>query len=285
MDGILLVNKPKDMTSRDIVNIISKELDCHKVGHTGTLDPLATGVLAIAINKGLKIVDYLTNDTKEYIATAKLGIMTDTLDINGQEITKITDFEVKKDQLKQALKSFLGKSEQEVPLYSALKVNGRRLYDYARRNIAVTLPKREIEVFKIELLSLDKDTFTFKVLVSKGTYIRSLIRDIGKVINIPCVMQKLQRTRQGDFKIENSYTLAQIATGNYQLISLQEALHKEKQIVVDSFIASKIANGRILENRYEDDKIVFLNQQGDVLAIYQVYDKDPSKIKPLKVLS
>lgn len=283
MDGILLVNKPKDMTSRDVVNILSKKFNLRSIGHTGTLDPIATGVLGIAMNKGLKIVDLLINDTKEYIATAKMGISTDTLDVTGNIINEEDNYQVTKEQLIEVLNSFVGKSIQEVPLYSALKVNGKRLYEYARGNKEVEIPKREIEIYEIELLELNKDEFKFRVVVSKGTYIRSLIRDIGNKLGIPCVMSDLIRMKQGNFRLEDSYTLEEIKNDNYQLISIKDALAGYKFIKVNSFIENKVLNGRILENRYEDEKIVFINESDEVLAIYKVYEKDNTKVKPIKV--
>lgn len=283
MDGIILVNKEKNMTSRDVVNILSKNFNTGRVGHTGTLDPIATGVMGIAINNGLKIVDLLINDTKEYIATVKIGTDTDTLDVTGNVLKEVKSFSINETEIKEALTSFKGKSIQEVPIYSALKVNGKRLYEYARENISVELPKREIEVFDIELLTFSNDEFVFKVKVSKGTYIRSLIRDIGKKLNVPCVMKELIRTSQGNFKIEDSYTLDEIKNDNYKLISIKEALSGYKLVKVDDYIAGKIANGRILENRYNEDIIVFINSNEEVLAIYKVYNKDITKIKPVKV--
>ena len=283
MDGILLVNKPKDMTSRDVVNILSKKFNLRSIGHTGTLDPIATGVLGIAMNKGLKIVDLLINDTKEYIATAKMGVSTDTLDVTGNIINEEDNYQVTKEQLIEVLNSFVGKSIQEVPIYSALKVNGKRLYEYARGNKKVEIPKREIEIYEIELLELNKDEFKFRVVVSKGTYIRSLIRDIGNKLGIPCVMSDLIRMKQGNFRLEDSYTLEEIKNDNYQLISIKDALAGCKFIKVNSFIENKVLNGRILENRYEDEKIVFINESDEVLAIYKVYEKDNTKVKPIKV--
>ena len=283
MDGILLVNKPKDMTSRDVVNILSKKFNLRSIGHTGTLDPIATGVLGIAMNKGLKIVDLLINDTKEYIATAKMGISTDTLDVTGNIINEEDNYQVTKEQLIEVLNSFVGKSIQEVPIYSALKVNGKRLYEYARGNKEVEIPKREIEIYEIELLELNKDEFKFRVIVTKGTYIRSLIRDIGNKLGIPCVMSDLIRTKQGNFRLEDSYTLEEVKNDNYQLISIKNALAGYKFIKVNSFIENKVLNGRILENRYEDEKIVFINESDEVLAIYKVYEKDNTKVKPIKV--
>ena len=284
MNGIILVNKDKDMTSRDVVNILSKKFNTRRIGHTGTLDPIATGVMGIAIGDGLKIVDFLINDSKEYIATVKLGISTDTLDIIGEVKEKVNEYKIEQQHLVEGLNSFLGKSIQEVPLYSAVKVNGKRLYEYARCNINVELPKREIEVFNIELIDLNEDEFSFKVMVSKGTYIRSLIRDIGIKLNIPCCMKDLQRTIQGNFKIEDSNTLDEIKNDKYKIISIKEALQGYNFVEVDSYIEKKVLNGRILDNRYNTEKVVFVNSNEEVLAIYEVYDKDNRKIKPIKVI-
>ena len=283
MDGIILVNKPKDMTSRDVVNIVCKTLNTRSVGHTGTLDPIATGLLAIAINKGVKIVDFLINDTKEYIATVQFGILTDTLDVTGKVLDEVKDYVIDEEKLKQVLDSFVGKMIQEVPKYSAVKVAGKRLYEYARKGEEVEIPKREIEIFNIELLTFDNEEFSFKVTVSKGTYIRSLIRDIGIKLGIPCSMKELIRTKQGNFKIEDSYTIDEIKDNNYKVIPIKDCLSNYITIEVDDFIANKVLNGRILENRYKDDIIVFTNKD-EVLAIYKVYDKDTTKVKPIKVL-
>lgn len=284
MNGIILVNKDKDMTSRDVVNILSKKFNTRRLGHTGTLDPIATGVMGIAINDGLKIVDFLINDSKEYIATVKLGISTDTLDVTGNILEEENNYSLSKEQLIEVLNSFLGKYLQEVPIYSAVKVNGKRLYEYARENINVELPKREIEVFNIELIDLNADEFSFRVKVSKGTYIRSLIRDIGIKLKVPCCMKSLQRTIQGNFKIEDSYTLDEIKNDKYTVISIKNALEGYNFVEVDSYIENKILNGRILENRYDTDVIVFINSSEEVLAIYGVYDKDNTKVKPIKVI-
>ena len=171
---IINVCKEKNMTSRDVVNIISKHLHTKKVGHTGTLDPLATGVLLVCTDRDTKLVDILTSKTKEYVATMLLGIQTDTGDITGN-IIKRASFRVNKEQIIQTLNSFLGQSTQTVPIYSAVKINGKKLYEYARNGKEVTLPTREITISNIELIDFHDNLIKFKVTVSKGTYIRSLI--------------------------------------------------------------------------------------------------------------
>ena len=284
MDGLIIVNKENGYTSRDVVNVLSKKFNTNKIGHCGTLDPIAEGVLVIAIGKALKVIDLITEDSKEYIAEVKLGIETDTLDITGNVLNEVKNIYTDENEIRNVLNSFVGKSMQEVPAYSAVKVNGKRLYEYARQNINIELPKREIEIFDIELLNFDRDKFIFRVSVSKGTYIRSLIRDIGKKLNIPATMTGLKRVKQGLFSIDNSYTLDDIKKDNYKVIPIVNALIDYEIVEVNDFTANKVKNGRILENRYKSEKIVFIDSNKNVLAFYKPYEKDITKIKPIKVL-
>ena len=286
MDNIIVINKDKDYTSRDVVNVIGKIFNTKKVGHTGTLDPLATGVLIVCMNKALKVVDLITASDKEYIAKVVLGIDTDTLDITGNIINECkTDVNV--DMVKSVLNSFVGKSIQEVPKYSAVKVNGKKLYEYARNGIDVELPKREIQIFDIELIS-DIDIvdghqeFSFKVKVSKGTYIRSLIRDIGVKLGCFACMKELIRTKQGKFSIDKSYTLNDIKNGNYKLLNIKDVIDIEKVVVSDNMLF-KIKNGMILDKFFISDKALILDNKGNEIGIYKTYDKDSEKVKPDKI--
>ena len=282
MNGILVVNKEKDYTSRDVVNIVSKKLNIKKVGHTGTLDPIATGVLVLTIGEATKISELLVSTYKEYIASIKLGIKTDTLDITGN-ILEEKKVDLNLDKIKEVINSFNKTYMQEVPIYSAVKINGKKLYEYARNNIDIKLPKREVEIKKIELIKYENDIITFKCLVSKGTYIRSLIKDICSDLNVIGTMNSLVRTKQGMFDINNSYTLEDIKNDSYKLISIKESLNDYLTIEVDSYLYNRIKNGSILENRYSEDIIVF-TYHNDVIAIYKIYDKDNSKIKPWKMI-
>ena len=176
MNGIAIINKKQGLTSRDVVNQISKKLNIKKVGHTGTLDPLATGVLVVCIGKATKLVDVLTDFDKEYEAGVCLGIETDTLDITGN-VLKVENVIKTEEEIINTLNSFVGEYDQEVPIYSAVKINGKKLYEYARENIPVELPKRKVKIHNISLTSdviykNNKVYFSFKVKVSKGTYIR-----------------------------------------------------------------------------------------------------------------
>ena len=286
MDNIIVINKDKDYTSRDVVNVIGKIFNTKKVGHTGTLDPLATGVLIVCMNKALKVVDLITASDKEYIAKVVLGIDTDTLDITGNIINECRT-NVNVDMVKSVLNSFIGKSIQEVPKYSAVKVNGKKLYEYARNGIDVELPKREIQIFDIELIS-DIDIvdghqeFSFKVKVSKGTSIRSLIRDIGIKLGCFACMKELTRTKQGKFSIDKSYTLNDIKNGNYKLLNIKDVIDIEKVVVSDDMLF-KIKNGMILDKFFISDKALILDNNGNEIGIYKTYDKDSKKVKPDKI--
>lgn len=287
MDGILVVNKPAGYTSRDVVNKVSKILNTKKIGHTGTLDPIATGVLVLCIGKATKLVEILTSTEKEYIAEVTLGINTDTLDNTGN-ILEEKNVHIEKEQIIKTLNSMLGFYEQEVPIYSAVKINGKKLYEYARENKDINLPKRTVEIKKIELLGdikyeNNKTIFSFECLVSKGTYIRSLIRDIALKLNTIGIMSNLNRIKQGSFTINQSYDIESIENNHYKIISIADCLQNYKNIIADDFLINKIKNGAILQNRYNEDIIVFKNNKNNVLAIYKTYDKDVTKIKPWKI--
>ncbi len=264
---IINVCKEKNMTSRDVVNIISKHLHTKKVGHTGTLDPLATGVLLVCTDRDTKLVDILISKTKEYIATMRLGIQTDTGDITGNIIKKAS-FRVNKEQIIQTLNSFLGQSTQTVPIYSAVKINGKKLYEYARNGKEVTLPTREITISNIELIDFHDNLIKFKVTVSKGTYIRSLIEDIGKKLETVATMEDLVRTKQGSYKIEDSYTLDDIKNDNYKPIPLKTVLQDYPSYELNANEYFKVKNGSKMSLNL-DDKIVTLLYNNKPIALYK----------------
>lgn len=264
---IINVCKEKNMTSRDVVNIISKHLHTKKVGHTGTLDPLATGVLLVCTDRDTKLVDILTSKTKEYVATMQLGIQTDTGDITGN-IIKRASFRVNKEQIIQILNSFLGQSTQTVPIYSAVKINGKKLYEYARNGKEVTLPTRKITISNIELIDFHDNLIKFKVTVSKGTYIRSLIEDIGKTLKTVATMEDLVRTKQGSYKIEDSYTLDDIKNDNYKPIPLRTVLQDYPSYELNANEYFKVKNGSKMSLNL-DDKIVTLLYNNKPIALYK----------------
>jgi len=270
MDSVIVVNKEINRTSRDIVNDLNKILGTQKIGHTGTLDPIATGVLVICVGKYTKLVNLLTSLDKEYIATIKLGIKTDTLDITGNVVEE-KPYNVDKEQVINTLNSFIGESIQEVPIYSAVKIKGKKLYEYARNNESVELPKRNIIVNKIELLSFDNDLITFKVNVSKGTYIRSLIQDICTKLNTVGTMASLVRTKQGKFDIENSYTLEDIKNNNYKFLNVKE-LFDYKVIELTDEEYFRVKNGNFINIDLSNQLVILTYQEQDI-AIYEINDK------------
>lgn len=281
MDGVILINKPKGITSRDVVNEVCKILKTKKVGHTGTLDPIASGVLVVCVGKATKLVDIITSANKEYVATVKLGLLTDTLDLDG-EVLKKEKVTIRKEELINVLNSFLGKYEQEVPIYSAVKVNGKKLYEYAREGKKVNLPKRMVEIKKIELINLTNEEYKFKVLVSKGTYIRSLIYDINRKLNVIGVMSDLVRTKQGIFNIDDAYTLEDIKTDNYKMYTITDVLKNDNCVVINDKLFNSIKNGCIIDNIYGKEVVTFI-YDNKVVSIYKTYDKDKTKLKPFKM--
>ena len=286
MNGIIVINKPKDYTSRDIVNIVSKKLNTKKVGHTGTLDPLATGVLVLPIGRALKVSELLTSNTKEYIAEVILGYETDMLDITGTEIKRNIP-SVTKEEILKVLKSYIGKYNQEVPLYSAVKVGGRKLYEYARSGTPVIPPSKEVEVYSLELISDLKHIkgaveFTIRCEVSKGTYIRSLIRDIAYSLNTYGTMKNLIRTRQGIFTLKDAYTLKDIEENNYKLLSIKECLPNIKTTVIEEPLLTKVKNGMVLDKFFKENMSLLLDKEGKEIAIYIA--SGDNKVKPYKMI-
>lgn len=276
MNGILVVNKDLGYTSRDVVNIVSKHLNTKKVGHTGTLDPMATGVLVLCVGNALKLCEMLTNHDKEYVAGITLGIETDTLDMEGNVLsTEIVDID--KNKITEVVNSFKGSYMQEVPKYSAVKVNGKKLYEYARNNIEVKLPSKLVNISNIEIIDdiiYDDGKVHFKIrtTVSKGTYIRSLVRDIGTKLGVPAVMNSLVRNRLGEFKIDEAYSIEDIKNGNFKLIPILDTFPNMERVIVDEEIAFKVRNGVIMDSFFNGDKAFILDNNKNLIAIYENKD-------------
>ena len=285
MDGILIIDKEAGMTSRDVVNIVGKNYKTKKTGHTGTLDPLATGVLVVCVNRATKIAELLTSLDKEYIAEFILGRLTDTLDIEGNLLKSVeTDFT--KDEIIQACEKLIGNYIQTVPIYSAVKVNGKKLYEYARENIDVELPKHNVTISSIELLDIkrvdNQTVIKIKAKVSKGTYIRSLGNDIANILGTNAIMSSLRRIKQGEFEIKDAIKLSDI-NNNTPLIPIKDCLNKYTKIKVNKKIENDILNGKLLNNTYKKSEILFIDKDENPIALYKTYDKDNSKIKPWKM--
>ncbi len=279
MNGILVVNKESGYTSRDVVNVLNHVFQTKKIGHTGTLDPIASGVLVVCIGKYTKLVEKITNHEKEYVANIALGIKTDTLDTAGTILEKEEPQRLTEEEIMNVLNSFLGKSKQEVPSYSAIKINGKKLYEYARENKSIELPKREIEVKEIKLLEYKDNHITFSCVVSKGTYIRSLIRDICEKLQVLGTMSDLIRIKQGNFTIQNSYTLDEIKKENYQLLTLENLFSCPRySLTTEEY--QKVKNGNTL-NLPETSEEILLEYHHEIVALYE---KKGEFYKPCLVL-
>lgn len=262
----ILVNKKRDMTSFDVVSKISKLFGIKKVGHTGTLDPLAEGLMVILLGKATRLSLDITSKYKEYIAGVYLGYETDTYDITGKT-TKVKEVP-KNIDIEKTLSTYNKTYMQEVPIYSAVKVNGKKLYEYARQNLEVSLPKKEVIIKDIKLLTEEKNMFTFKVTVSKGCYIRSLIRDISISLNTLGTMTSLKRTKIDNLKLKDAYTIDEIEKAKFKLLEI-DTLFSYPKIKVNKELLSKIKNGSKLENIYNiEDKVIFIDNKSNVKAIY-----------------
>ena len=242
MDGIIIIDKPKNITSRDVVNHVCKRLNTKKIGHTATLDPIATGVLVLCVGKATKLVELLTCEDKEYVATVKLGILTDTLDTEGKVIEEKKVF-LDKEELTKVLNSFIGEYDQEVPIYSAVKINGKKLYEYAREKRKLELPKRKVAIKSIKLLELNDDSYKFKVVVSKGTYIRSLCEKIAEDLNTVGYMKELQRVQVGEFNIGQAVGIVEVRKN--------PTLIEEKIISIEKYFEEKRKN-KIITKRIKN---------------------------------
>ena len=273
MDKLLVVNKEKNLTSRDIVNNLTKIFNTKKIGHTGTLDPIATGVLVCLFGKYTKLVDLLTSLDKEYIAEIKLGIKTSTADVEGDIIEEkdVDDNIFNKEYLSEKLNCFVGNLVQIPPIYSAIKVKGKKLYEYARNNIEVDIPKRNIEIYSIKLIDFCKKdkTIVFEVECSKGTYIRSLCEDIAEKLGTIGYMKELRRTRVGEFNINEAVTIDDIENNKdnenwikNKVISLEKLLKENGCINLDKELVQKFFNGVKLKYNGPDGiyKIYFNNE-------------------------
>lgn len=271
MNGIIIINKHPKCTSHDIVYKI-KKLFNEKVGHTGTLDPMAEGVLPILIGKGTLLSKYLINHDKKYIVKLQLGIKTDTADSEGKiiEENQVNADLLNEENIIKILKSFIGKQEQIPPIYSAIKVNGKKLYEYARKGQEVELQPRQIEIYDINLIkySVEEKQIEFEVFCGKGTYIRSLCEDIAKKFDTVGYMKNLKRIQVGDFKIDDSITLDDLEKNinneefiNSKIISIEKLFGEKNSIKLDDKKLQLFFNGVKLTQKYDDD-------------IYKIYDKN-----------
>ena len=292
MFGFINIYKPEKMTSFDVIAILRKITHIKQIGHSGTLDPFATGVLPVCIGKSTRLIEYLDDD-KEYIATVKFGADTDTYDLEGQ-VVKTYETKISKSQLEMILSDFKGEIEQYPPKYSAIKVNGKKLYEYARKGQEVEIKPRKVFISKIELLEFDEQNQIAKIIIgcSKGTYIRSIAYDIGQKLNCGGHLIALERTMAGKFTVENAVKLDDIkgeSDVKEHLINPIDVLsgkkyplnEKEKENVMHG-IALNIRE----QKQFTDlcDSIVFLVYGGKIVAVGQINNKEIKIKKVFEVL-
>lgn len=287
MDGVILINKEKGCTSHDVVSKVKYLLN-EKVGHTGTLDPNATGLLPILVGQGTKLSYYLINHDKEYEVTLKLGIKTDTADAKGKTIVEqnVDKAMLDKAEIEKVLSPFVGKQKQVPPMYSAIKVNGKKLYEYARKNINVEIQPREIEIYTIELNEINKEKHEIKFVVecSKGTYIRSLCEDIAEKLGTVGYMKELNRTKVGMFDIKDSIKIGELEENKenteflkQHIISVEDLFIKlygeENKVTLNEKKLGHFLNGVRLTFDLPDGEYRVYNEAGAFIGTGSVRNK------------
>lgn len=300
MEGIIPLYKPKGMTSHDCVFKLRKILKMKRIGHTGTLDPDVTGVLPICIGKATKVAEYITDAGKTYEGEVTLGFSTTTEDASGEVVeTRKVDRVISKSEIIEMLHTFTGTIRQTPPMFSAVKVNGKRLYEYARQGIEIERPTRLVTIYSIELLdeSLNNGettSFRFRVACSKGTYIRTLAVMIGDALGFPAHMSELSRIKSATFSLSDCFTLEEIETRMLEgsitdiLYPIETALSHLPKYVINDKITEKVKNGAVLpipdQFKKEDHLLVLESEDGKALAIYIHHPEKPGMMKPSKVL-
>jgi len=276
-DYLLLVDKPAFMTSQDCLTIIKEKIKCQKIGHTGTLDPLATGLMVVLVNEATKLSDFILKSDKTYLATMQLFLKTDTGDITGRIIEKKIGFDFKEADIMRALEYYDDRQyDQIVPAYAAVKINGKKLYEYARENKPVTLPKRTVHIKSLKLLNFNNDLVKFEVVCTKGTYIRALVTDIAKILHTTATLTYLRRTKQSGFDLDNALNLDQISETAIasKKISIYDGM-KDLMPIIITENPKNIINGKplTLESSITDPYILVVDQQYHPLAIYHYDEK------------
>ncbi len=288
VNGILIVDKDKGFTSHDVVNVIRKIYGTRKVGHTGTLDPDATGVLPICIGKATKVCDMLTFSDKEYIAKVRLGIVTDTQDLSGEVLSE-SRVDVTIDELESAVKDHVGEIMQIPPMYSALKVNGQKLCDLARKGIEVERKPRPVTIYSAEVSDFDGTGFNIKVRCSKGTYIRTLCHDIGKTLGCGAAVAELRRTASSVFSIDDAITLDKLKTlkesGEHMsaLIDTDEVFKDYEKLVISDALQKRVCNGAVSFVGFAPGTYRLYSKEGKFLCIAEVYEDTEKKKNVIKM--
>jgi tRNA pseudouridine55 synthase len=268
IDGVVLVNKPIGITSFAAVKKVSKQLQAKKVGHCGTLDPFASGLLIVTINNATKIARFIESQNKEYIATLILGVKTDSGDNTGKVIKRLKPPKFEVLQLNDVIKSFIGKQTQIPPMHSAIKVNGQKLYELARKGKTIDREPRPIEIYDIKLIKYRGNTLTFKVNCTKGTYIRTLAEDLAKRLGCIGHLKNLERTAIGDFLLTDAKNIDKLSAAE-DIIPIAQALKSMSKYIVSRDELSLVNNGGALVIDQDEEYVLVINQESTPLAIYQ----------------
>jgi tRNA pseudouridine55 synthase len=268
IDGVVLVNKPIGITSFAAVKKVSKQLQAKKVGHCGTLDPFASGLLIVTINNATKIARFIESQNKEYIATLVLGVKTDSGDNTGKVIKRLKPPKFEVLQLNDVIKSFIGKQTQIPPMHSAIKVNGQKLYELARKGKTIDREPRPIEIYDIKLIKYRGNTLTFKVNCTKGTYIRTLAEDLAKRLGCVGHLKNLERTAIGDFLLTDAKNIDKLSAAE-DIIPIAQALKSMSKYIVSKDELSLVNNGGALVIDQDEEYVLVINQESTPLAIYQ----------------
>ena len=269
MDGFIFIDKKADVMSSKVDGDVKHLFNTARVGHVGTLDPFATGLLILGVNKATKGITFFDDFDKEYIATIKLGVETDSMDIDGKEISRKEVPNLSRDKIEEVLNSFLGKSKQLPPMTSAIKINGTALYKLAHKGKEIDRPLRDIEIYEIELLDYKNDEITFRALVSKGTYMRVLGSDIARKLGTVGHLSSLRRTKVGPFSVTDASKIEDIS--DVSLRSTYDVLSRFCSIVTfDDKKIKDIKDGKIkiLEGSYPSDKLLVVDYLHNVIAMY-----------------
>ncbi len=277
MIGFLNVYKPQGMSSAAVVGKIKKKFNLKKVGHMGTLDPLACGVLPIAVGKATKMFDYFLNKKKTYIVNCEFGYETSSLDLGTEKINE-TSFVPTLEDVVKATKSFLGKIKQQPPIYSAKKIDGKKAYELARDGKDVVLKDVEVEIFKFDCLNqINNTTFKFEIECSSGTYVRSLIRDLAYKLNTYATVVFLERTKTDFFDATNAIKLDDLLSSNINLenvlIKIEQTFKNIKQVQVDNLQFDKLKNGLIIKTNLSDENNVFIMCDNKLLGVAEIKNK------------
>ena len=269
MDGLILVDKKEGWTSYDVVRLVKKLYNTNKVGHCGTLDPFASGLLIIGVNQATKVMSFLENDDKEYIATIQLGSKTDTYDLTGKVVSTSKIIPFTKSQVENVLKSFKGRITQTPPIYSSIHVDGKHLYEYARNHEEVKIPEREVTIYDLKLLDFNDTSFQIYVKCSKGTYIRTLGVDIAFALKNEGHLTYLRRISIGKISVKDANSYSDLLANHVKVHSIMESLNMKNILLKDKSILKRVYNGQdIILKQETADRILIMDEE-NAIAIYR----------------